>query len=967
MKKLSYVAAAAVLLALPALTIWLSLGSYSHLLQKEHEKQLETRLYHELQKQYQLTLNIFEVFQHYSFFLTRIAQLAAETSWPAFTEKHAESQFRNFLAETDDKFRMPTETSILFQQTNHDRYLSFKNRVESDCSLASLTLVMRQMQPLKHADSNSQLFNEARHLFIGQGLQYNIDGLCNAFDRTDINYFVLRDPENLKLFLNLRANISVLINTLIDLKADNISSIARRKVSKWSDDSIGLMFFGGETGLKAVCSPWFADRPELRNQIINTKADHLKHLRLQTDGFLVLVTPFDPKYPWQTAVAAPVPKLPSQAGLKMFLSLFAIAGCSIWKILVEAFFFGRSIRLSLRSFIIIIFGVVALLPFTSGIYLTNEYVLANFKVQKNRVAEELSAELLDLDLTTFSQFRDSINRVKSLDSIEAIADFTGLPESTPIADLLLAGMRRLRQIKGGVCYSEVWYTSADDELSEVEFKGTEKDYIARRNSDDFVKDIFTPRFRQILQSEKNTNPQAATEKIEFDEVKGEILDNIILNMFGVETYFNLQRDLGTIIRLESFYDSNALISIPITCRGKMKYIFTYVFSSPEIRNHFPRHRFNADTGRPVVMGLYGNEQWMNTEPINLKMAAERLPALTDLARESFLTTSRLVKQDVNASGSPVLEALPARYSDYLICGQRNTRSLESISSELTQTAVRIFLLIAATAILLALLASMYFTIPIKQLTDATQKIIEADYSVRLREDHPDEFAQSAIAFNKMASALGEGQLLKQFVSESVRDDMGCNNGQAMLAETTVLFSSIKGFAELQSRLEPEQIFALMQTHLSAAVEMASEYGGEIDKMIEDKVMIVFPHTKGRSTDAAIAALKAAAHIRTTMQNVCGQQTAVGINSGEVVSGTLGAANVRLARTVVGDTVNLAARLASVAAGLTEGGIVVAGATVEMAGNVFRFEKLAINRVKGKTHAVEAFLANITADSPSSCG
>ena len=104
-----------------------------------------------------------------------------------------------------------------------------------------------------------------------------------------------------------------------------------------------------------------------------------------------------------------------------------------------------------------------------------------------------------------------------------------------------------------------------------------------------------------------------------------------------------------------------------------------------------------------------------------------------------------------------------------------------------------------------------------------------------------------------------------------------------------------------------------------------------------------------------------------MQNVCGQQTAVGINSGEVVSGTLGAANVRLARTVVGDTVNLAARLASVAAGLTEGGIVVAGATVEMAGNVFSFEKLAINRVKGKTHAVEAFLANITADSPSSCG
>jgi class 3 adenylate cyclase len=70
---------------------------------------------------------------------------------------------------------------------------------------------------------------------------------------------------------------------------------------------------------------------------------------------------------------------------------------------------------------------------------------------------------------------------------------------------------------------------------------------------------------------------------------------------------------------------------------------------------------------------------------------------------------------------------------------------------------------------------------------------------------------------------------------------------------------------------------------------------------------------------------------------------------------MGAANARLSRTVVGDPVNLAARLASLATGRTDGGIVASQQILAGLPPSFSAEKLPISKVKGKTQAVEAYL------------
>lgn len=969
MKKLLTVIFVAVILSLPAMMTAYSITSSASLLQNEYKKQIETRLENELRAQSQISLISQELLKHFSFFLIQTEQFYESITWKVFSGL-AGREFEKFITATMFEYMLPMQISVIYNLGQQKQQINFDGpgAVERN-GLTDLSLQMRKFismaffnnPPEGEIEALQQLIKECRLIF-------NLDFLKSAGDRAKINQMVIRSPESTKMLLTLRSKSDYLMNVLVDLSRAGIRAAANKAARTWKDRDSGIIFFGGREKIRPIFSTWFDKFPDLGKKAIR-EINMARHgvSRLEMAPYLVLFTPFDPKVPCQVAIVAPIPQKPSQPGLKILLCIFSIIGCAIWKLAVDHILFGRTIRLSLRNFIILIFTLASMMPFTSGLYLTNEYVISNFKVQKNMAAENLSSELEDLDLNTYSNFRSSINQVRGMNSIEAIASFTGLSLETPHPEMLKAMLTKMIKESGAERFSEVWISSNETKLIEVELQNDLKTFHIKPTEDAFTNEVFAPRFRHILNEKTagSISKSSSGDEIEFDAVKAEILDNIMLNLFGEQTYFNLQEDIGTLLKLESFFDSNALLSLPITMNGQLKYIFSYIFSSLSLRRHFPAHRLNADPRKPVFTTLYGNDEYLNAYPGSLHELSRNFPTLIELARQSLLTGSRFSLQDVNASGSPIFETLPARYSDFILCGQRNTRSLGSISQELTATAIKYFMIMFVIALLLALLSSLYFTIPIRQLTEATQKIIAEDYSVRISERHPDEFAAAAIAFNKMAGGLAEGKLLKNFVSESVRESSTADNSdeQAKIIEATVLFSSIKGFSAIQGQLAPSELFALMQSHLSAAVSMVSQHGGEIDKMIEDKVMVVFPHQTGKSQESvASAALACARHIQQQLWQVHKLPVAIGINSGEVVSGVMGAANVRLARTVVGDTVNLAARLATVASGLNQGGVVVSGATAKLATGHCRFERLPINSVKGKTHAVEALLADFSQNS-----
>ncbi|MFM9964328.1 MAG: adenylate/guanylate cyclase domain-containing protein [Planctomycetaceae bacterium] len=134
----------------------------------------------------------------------------------------------------------------------------------------------------------------------------------------------------------------------------------------------------------------------------------------------------------------------------------------------------------------------------------------------------------------------------------------------------------------------------------------------------------------------------------------------------------------------------------------------------------------------------------------------------------------------------------------------------------------------------------------------------------------------------------------------------------------ILFSDIRGYTSLSENLSPPAVVSLLNEHFGAMSEEVQQFGGLIDKFIGDAIMVVFGDPGyPRDDDAARAVQAAVAMVRRREEMNWKRQSAglppvkigVGIHVGPVIMGHIGSER-RLSYTVIGDAVNIAARLES---------------------------------------------------------
>lgn len=175
---------------------------------------------------------------------------------------------------------------------------------------------------------------------------------------------------------------------------------------------------------------------------------------------------------------------------------------------------------------------------------------------------------------------------------------------------------------------------------------------------------------------------------------------------------------------------------------------------------------------------------------------------------------------------------------------------------------------------------------------------------------------------------------------------------------TVLFADIRGFTSLAERLSPEETATLLSDYFSVMVELIFEHGGTLDKFIGDAIMALWgaPIAHADDVDQAVAAARAmqeAVEMLNGRWREAGRPTlsvGIGINHGEAFAGNIGSAR-RLEYTVLGDAVNIAARLCSIA----EGGLILASDAVRAAvRDPSGFEKVEGPALRGKATAVEVY-------------
>jgi len=221
--------------------------------------------------------------------------------------------------------------------------------------------------------------------------------------------------------------------------------------------------------------------------------------------------------------------------------------------------------------------------------------------------------------------------------------------------------------------------------------------------------------------------------------------------------------------------------------------------------------------------------------------------------------------------------------------------------------------------------------------------------------------QHVIELKKTMQAIKENNILRMYVDENVLNFMTHKEFENSLLsnetiEATVLFIDICGFTAITEHVAANTVVGMINKYFDIMVQEIIAQNGHIDKFMGDAVMAVFrgEYHLDRAIDAALA-VRDKMHRADEIQ--AGDKTfkpsvSIGINSGEMISGNIGSATLkRLDYTVIGDAVNLAQRLQTVA---QANQIIVSADVYEQAKGSFALAKIGEVSLKNKLKPVEIY-------------
>jgi adenylate cyclase len=175
-------------------------------------------------------------------------------------------------------------------------------------------------------------------------------------------------------------------------------------------------------------------------------------------------------------------------------------------------------------------------------------------------------------------------------------------------------------------------------------------------------------------------------------------------------------------------------------------------------------------------------------------------------------------------------------------------------------------------------------------------------------------------------------------------------------DVSIVFADLAGFTSFSEKHDPAEVAAMLNAYFEPIVPLMETAGGEVHQIVGDELMIVFGK-QGDEPDHAARAAWAALLLQRTAQEVAQDHEdwprfRVGVNSGEVHSGVVGGASGHRKHGIVGDVVNLTARLQAEA---PVDGVLIGEATFQQLGGRAVVQALPPRRVKGKEEPVAAYV------------
>lgn len=344
--------------------------------------------------------------------------------------------------------------------------------------------------------------------------------------------------------------------------------------------------------------------------------------------------------------------------------------------------------------------------------------------------------------------------------------------------------------------------------------------------------------------------------------------------------------------------------------------------------------------------------------------------------QQTVTAPDLLSRQIILNGNEYLEGLEELYLRGEPTGwvYATTLPLSLIKQDnplSTYQLISIFIVGFLALIGLGVLVAQVIAKPIFRLVEASQRVTQGDLDVAVDVVAEDEIGYLTEHFNNMVKALKQREYIREMfgrmVSEDVREAVLTNRLSmgGEVKDVTVLFTDVRGFTSLSEKTSPKDVVSLLNAFFGIVTRSTMRHEGVINHFGGDSALAVFGAPLDRPIDMTLRqAIMTAIEIQTGVVKLNAERVnmgleplrfGIGINSGAVVAGTIGSQD-RFEYTVIGDVVNVAARLQGISRQYPQTPILLPSSAVDVVRGTLPVEFMYLGefQLKGKEHPVQTY-------------
>ncbi len=274
------------------------------------------------------------------------------------------------------------------------------------------------------------------------------------------------------------------------------------------------------------------------------------------------------------------------------------------------------------------------------------------------------------------------------------------------------------------------------------------------------------------------------------------------------------------------------------------------------------------------------------------------------------------------------------------------------------------ILILIIGLLVANWISHQLSSTIVTLAEGVREVRDGNLDVEIPVRSHDELGLLTYEFNQMIRRFRENLHMQKFISALTmqmirrRSRLKLSDDESMeKRQIAVLFSDIRSFTTVSEKLEPESLVKLINIYFDLQTKIIEKYGGIVDKFVGDQIMALFLEEQmaDQAVQAAIEIQKEIRklNVKRKKSNKEILQVGIGIHYGPVMIGSMGT-KTRMDYTAIGDTVNLGARLCSIA---KPGQIVIPQRIIRQLKGSYSIVKMEPLILKGRNRPVQLYSVN----------